>query len=869
VDRLTRRVTLANGATLLVQELHSAPVVTLNLWVGSGATDDPEGQAGAAHFIEHLLFGGRGSGGAGGALVREVLDAGGHLNGETGCDATTFYQIVPGEAWEAVLERQVAVVTDASFDPDAVEMERSVIVEEARGAERHPQSFLWHRLMEKAFPDHPCRRPVLGTGESLSSLTPHDLAEHFRAHYRGGNIVEVVCGDVNADDVIERAAPALGRLAAGERPPTAAVPVTPPSGVVGHGFEGHLDRAYVLMAHRVPHALHEDIPALDVLSGLVGLGRSARLRRRLQLERGLVSAVETAVVSLRFAGLFVVSAVTSPGAIDEVARECLLEYERLADSGPTADEMEKSVRRLESAYALDHETSASIARALGHYETLGDFELAERHIDRLAAVTREDVRAAAARYLSPGACRIVSYAPQGSGAPVGEWRPEPPSDRSHRPPEGVAESASERYGTAGRAAFARPVFIAERVAPDCRRQQLPNGGVLVTCTSRAVPIASLAVSFRGGHIDEPPDAGGLTFLTQKALLRGTRNRPAAALSEEIERLGGGIGTAVERDGFGLGITVLATRLEAATELLSEVIAAPTFDAEQVARAREELLAEIGEAEDEPMRRALRAVLPLVLPHHPYGRPVRGTRESVTRLSPADLAGWHAQRYTARRMVACGAGDISEAGLRSLGELPRGSDERVDAEPPERRPSGEVVLEAPGAEQSTVLAAFLGPRVGTGTAVALHVATRGLGMMGGVLWRHLREQPPHAYTVGAGTFQFALASIIVGYATAQPGREEEVRDALIERFEMLSRDGLGSDDLTRAVRSSAGAHEIALQRGSARAAACAMAEILGTGYERVFRLPDLIRSVAAGDVIEASRAHLTRERGVASVIVKAV
>ena len=862
MDQLTRRVALPNGVRLLVRELRTAPVVTLNLWVGTGAADDPPARAGMAHFIEHVLFGGRGAGGPGGALVREVLDAGGHLNGETGCDGTTFYQILPTEAWQRVLERQVLALTGASFDRDEVDAERAVIVEEARGSERVPQSFLWHRLMERAFPDHPCGRPVVGTEESLADIRPEDLESHFMSHYRGGNLVEVICGDVDADEVVDRASGLLGNLPGGDRPPRADHGLTSERGVEAHGYEGDLERAYVYVAHRAPHALHDDLPALDVLTGLLGVGRSARLRRRLQLERSLVSSVSSGVVTYRDIGLHVVRAVTSAGSVEEVVGECLDEFGRLAGEGINDREMEKSVRRLESAYALEHETSDSIARTLGHYEMLGDYELAEKYVDRLAAVSAADVRRAAETWLADGTCTVVSYAPRGSGAPVGAWRPRRARTSGRR-----ARIMEERPKGPPPAPFERPALVAESSAPYCTREELVNGAVLVKCVSRSVPVASVAVSFRGGHSEEPEGYGGITYATQKALLRGTTRYSAARLAEEVETIGGGIGTAVDRDGFGIGLTVLSSRLERATELLSEVVTSPAFEPEQVAHAREEVTAEIGAAQDDPMSRALLASLPLVLSDHPYGRPVRGTIEEVSRITSDDVASWHAERYGASRMVICGAGDVPDGGLDRLAAP------AADAQPPRAvpdptaRPEGDIVLESSGVGQSTVVVAFLGPPAGTDASLALRVAARGLGMMGGVLWRELREKPPHAYSVGASVFQFARAGIVVGYATSQPGGEEGVRDALLETFEGLAGGGLDDDDLGRAARSTAGSYEIALQRGSARAAACSMAEIVGTGYERVFRTPELLRSVTRDDVVAAAAGHLVRERGAASVIVR--
>jgi zinc protease len=141
---MVRSEILPNGTTLLVKEVHVAPVVALNLWVGTGSADECAQHAGISHFLEHMLLKGR-EGDPQGFLTRTVQGAGGYLNAATGCDHTAFYQVVPARHWREVLEAQAETLRAPVFADVDVDSERSVIVEEMKMSERNPSAFAWRR----------------------------------------------------------------------------------------------------------------------------------------------------------------------------------------------------------------------------------------------------------------------------------------------------------------------------------------------------------------------------------------------------------------------------------------------------------------------------------------------------------------------------------------------------------------------------------------------------------------------------------------------------------------------------------------------------------------------------------------------------
>jgi len=869
---LIRRAVLPNGIRIIARELRSAPVVALNLWVGTGSSDDPDGLGGTAHFIEHMLFR-EGTGRAALNLAQTVHDAGGYLNAETGCDHTMYHQVVPSSRWKDVLGPAISAVIEPAFREDDVDSERGVVIEEARSRDSDPGAFVWHRLTETALKGRPCGRPVVGTPQSVTRAGADTLRRHHAEHYVGGNIVQVIVGDLDAQEAIEFASPLLEEVPAGAPDRAGATGVARADGTRGLSYNGAVEQPYVAMAFEGPHALHEDVPALDALCGVLGVGRSSRLWRVLRTGRGIVSDIGCGLAAFRDDGLIAVRAVSLTPHAEDVVEAVLTETERLRREPPDAEEMRKNLRRLEAAYVLEHETADSIAGVLGYFETLGDYRWSEEYVDRLASVGAEDLARVSETYLRPERATVVLY------------RPGDPSEGPAEIGDEVARRAGVASATLGGAVrerrpawstaggFTRPDLMRESPPEPCSRHRVA-AGTLVTCRSAALPIVSVTIGFRGGFVEEGPTEAGLTYLAEKMAPLGTLSRTADQVFGSIEGLGSSLASAVERDGFGVGCTVLSKHLREAISVMADVVVNASFPEDMLARAKRQVLSEMIETRDSPLRRVLLELLPLSFPGGAYGRPIRGMPDALETYERSQVADWHRKNCTQRAMTACLVGDVDDAAAAEIieeafGGLPRGSErepggpEALDGS----RPSGASESVLTGSPQSVVAVSVGGPVGGTVDAVAARVVLRALSMMGGRLWRNLRERPPHAYYVGGTLLAYARGGASVAYATSAPGNEAAVAEGLLSEFQQVARAGLEADELERTKRHLAGSLDISLVRGAARSSSYAMAEVMGAGYEHIAGLARRVRDVTGDDVARVASEYMDPELGHAEVILR--
>jgi zinc protease len=402
--------------TVIVDEMHVSPIVALARWVRAGSADEPGEHSGVHHFLEHMLLKGTGDRQS---LASLVQGAGGYMNARTGLDHTAFYQVVPSEAWRSVLESVERVLAATVFAESTVDTERRVVIDEGNIAERDPSMFTWRRLMEAAFPESGYGRPIVGIPQSLANVDGAVLSAYLARHYVPSNMVQVIVGDVDADEVVSYAAdlasnrgpvsregPAVGTALRFESPGWCSA---------RRVYRRDVRQSYLGIAFKSPSVMHQDTPAADVLCGLLGVGRSSRLRKSLRTSLGLVSDVVAATVGHRDTGIIAVRATGSEGVepariVEEVFREIRL----LKDEPIDLSEAVKGVRRLEAGYALEHETVESIAMTLGFFATMGDHRYAEEYVDRLAAVTPDDLTRVARTYLRAENAAVVSMVPRGA-----------------------------------------------------------------------------------------------------------------------------------------------------------------------------------------------------------------------------------------------------------------------------------------------------------------------------------------------------------------------------------------------------------------------------------------------------------------------
>jgi len=406
---------LDNGLRVLVQEMHTAPLASVWCWYRVGSKDEPSGQTGVSHWVEHMNF--KGTTNIPRDKVKGIIEQfGGYWNGYTWIDQTTYTETAIRDALDRMLFIEAERMASCLYDPADCESERTVIISELQGGENDPDTLLDQELTAVAFKAHPYRHPTIGWLSDLQAMTREDLYAYYRRFYVPNNATLVIVGDVDTKEAMRAAVRQFGAIAPGEiarRTPTRE-PDQLGERRVTLAREG--TTAYLKLGYRAPAVAEADffpMLVLDaVLTGAKGVNlwasfrtpppqRSTRLYRAL-VNAGLASSVMGGLVPTAEPFLYTISCTAADGTpLARLEEAALAEIETVRRHGITAAERDKAVHQLRARLVFENDSITNIAHQLGYFETVASWRLLPTLLARIESVTVDEVAAAASDRLKP------------------------------------------------------------------------------------------------------------------------------------------------------------------------------------------------------------------------------------------------------------------------------------------------------------------------------------------------------------------------------------------------------------------------------------------------------------------------------------
>lgn len=400
---------LENGMQVVVIPDHRAPIVTHMVWYKVGSADQPPGKSGIAHFFEHLMFKGTAEHKAG-EFSQKVAEIGGSENAFTTYDYTAYHQTVAPGALETMMSFEAdrmrnLVLTDAVIGP-----ERDVILEERRSRiENNPGALLNEEVDATLFQNEPYRIPVIGWMNEIEKLNRVDATAFYDRYYAPNNAILVVAGDVEPDRVRELAEKTYGKVARGPELPPRSRPEEPEQNTKrtvemtdARVSVPSFSKSWVVPSYQT--AKPGEAEALDLLSEILGGGSRSRLYQQLVVKQGIASSAGaffegTMVDDTSFA---VYGAPRGEAGLQQVEDAVDVEIRRIIKDGVTADELEKAKNRFVRSMIFARDNQASMANIYGStLATGGTVADVEQWPDKIRAVTAEEIKAVAAKYLNP------------------------------------------------------------------------------------------------------------------------------------------------------------------------------------------------------------------------------------------------------------------------------------------------------------------------------------------------------------------------------------------------------------------------------------------------------------------------------------
>ncbi|RQW90597.1 MAG: insulinase family protein [Geobacter sp.] len=403
---------LKNGLTVLVKEVYPASVVCISVWTGIGSVYENDHICGISHFIEHMLFKGTETRPVG-KIAQEIHSLGGYINGFTSYACTCYWIVLPSRYFSTATDIMADALIHPLFNPEEIKKEREVIIEEIKMYQDRPESFCFERLMGLAYKNHRARRPITGYEEVVAKLSTRELIEFYRNYYVPDNMAIVVVGDVKIKRALKVMEESFGFMESGENTKDLSPDEPPQDGARSAQYRGDIGTSYFYTGFHVGGITSPDMCACDLLASILGEGRSSRLHQGLREKKALVTSIDASILALKDTGLFIIEAVMNEKNIEDSRIEVGKEILRIQADGVLPHELKKAKNMVESSYIFSQETVEGLCRKLGYYEMIGDFTLVDQYVRGLYAVTEEEVKAAARKYLVEQNRSEVVYLPGG------------------------------------------------------------------------------------------------------------------------------------------------------------------------------------------------------------------------------------------------------------------------------------------------------------------------------------------------------------------------------------------------------------------------------------------------------------------------
>ena len=421
-------IRLKNGLEIKLKEIHTAPLISSWIWYRVGSRDEIPGITGISHWVEHMQFKGTEKFPAE-EREKTIARAGGAWNAFTYLDWTTYYETMPADKINHALEIEADRMVNSLFDPEEVESERTVIMSERQGRENLPSFWLMEAIHKAAFQIHPYSHMILGDKVDLKTIQRDDLYQHYKTYYSPNNAVISIAGDFEAESMLQRLKALYGSLPEVDDPPRLNRPEPAQRGEHRLTVEGPGDTVLADVAYHAPPASQADFfPLLildSILSGPQGLNmfggggisnKTSRLYSKMVEEEEVAVSLSGGLPATIDPYLYSIHMIIHPASTPEAALQTLDgEIQRLQDSPPDQQELERATRQTRALFAYGGESITNQAFWMGFSEMFASYDWVTGYLDRLEKVTPEDVQRVAQEYLLPKNRIVGVYQPHNKG----------------------------------------------------------------------------------------------------------------------------------------------------------------------------------------------------------------------------------------------------------------------------------------------------------------------------------------------------------------------------------------------------------------------------------------------------------------------
>lgn len=819
---------LPNGQTVVVYEIKNNPIVTIDTWIKTGSINENDTNNGVAHFLEHLFFKGTKAHPTG--EFDKILESKGAIvNAATSKDFTHYYITIPSEYFDKAMELHSDMLLNPQIPRKELEKERKVVLEEIAKDGNTPSKKVYDNLNDMMYTTHPYKRKVIGTSDIIGTIRREEILDYFNKYYAPSNMVTLVVGDVDTQKAVAKIQQCFNQE---YRKP------------IKKSFrkEGQLQTqkrkidytdtqsGYMMIGFRGVNISDKDTFALDVLSEVLGGGKSSRLYRDIKEQRGLAYSISASNGSFRDDGIFYITANFTPTCLDKLEKSIFEEIKNLQKYGITDEELNRAKNMIIQDTYYSRESTSNITSELGYIMALTNSSLLyDNYVECVKKVTAEDVKAAANKYLGVNRSAVSIVLPENLKK-VSNVK----AEVKHS-----ATKVSEHNGTI--------------------KYIVDNGSTLLVNENKNNDIIAMSIIARGGEFLEK--VAGEGTLTATTLLKGTKKYSAQELAQILDENGIEIDANCSEDYFVINVQTTTAQIDKTLDILDEVLNNAVFDDYELEKKRSEILAKIKQKRDVPMNIALENFKTVIFENSVYSHSNKILEKTLPSVQREDVVRYYNNILDAKNVIVSINGNVnSDKMIDAFGSMLHNK----NLNKVEFSKFNVTKLTAPKTLSQTIKDLqtswlFIGwQTAGVSNKkdfVTLKVINTIMGSgMSSRLFKNLREKDGLAYQLGTSYSPKMLGGVFMAYIGTNPDTLEYSRKQILAEMNKLKMEFVSDSELQDAKDRLKGSFVIAMETNSEKASNIGLFEAYGFGYDFLNDYTKMIDEVTASDIIRVANKY---------------
>lgn len=773
---------LPNGLDLLVQEDHRFPLVVLRMYVHAGSAYEQDQEAGVSHLLEHMAFRGHGRK-SGVPLSQEIEAVGGSLNAATSFDYTVYMIDLPAKNWSLGLDVLYQLCFEISFDDQELELEKQVVLSELEQNQESPKHSLFQSVQSQVWKGSEYERPVIGSRDSVKGINQELISSYLDRLYQPQSMVCVVCGDVQEESVLEYAHNLFGQLqntSLRKEPPYVdrSYKESSPSIVCK---QSPWNSVYMGIGFPLPPFSSPYSEVLEVLAYILGGDKTSKFYNLFQYQEDLVHDIAVVPVFLEREGMFYIQAQMEIEQIKTFWQRFLQIMSDSVLENISQEDIDRAVFNIQDGIFQIKETLPGFASKLGYFLFFEKKLEAEVHyFHQLDHVKQEDLRAVFRQYLRPDLLRGTIFLPKSSSLN---------SDFFLKELQRIWAHGFQK----------QPLSIKKSDQKTDQIIDLANNCQLVLLPDKTLPYTAIDMTWRGGDGLLLRSKQGISCLTAKMLVRGTKDRTANEIQRYLSQRASIVEAQATRDQFTIMAKYPIEFESDILELFQGIITAPGFLEGELGKAINEQSAQIIEQGDHPLGLVSRELFPFLFPEHTYGYYALGHTSIIENFNTTDVSDfWQKQRSIPWVLSVCGQFD--EYRVQSVASRLTEIVQTDWTEPPpevvwsDRR---DLRLYMADRNQSHVVVVFPIPGLGHDSNAAISLLKMILAGQGGILFQEFRDKYGLGYQVSPILWRTPLTGLIGFYIGTYPDKTQICLDHFQDIISQLKKEPVSPGDLHRA------------------------------------------------------------------------